>query len=184
MTEPIEFDVPEQGSPNLGGDPQADQLPQDQPEVLVPAQLGWTATEAAQVVGGAVSLITTAMYVFKYHEPPAVELVPMIAGNPPMEFPLFGAGLAPILDLVAPKGSAAAVGVSLGAGVSELMGAMARRMPVMAIPPKPKPRVQEVPAPAAAGAAPPPPDGGGFKFRRDELQILQEQDAYQAIGVA
>lgn len=186
MTTPIEFDVPEQGTPNLEDSPTDDQSP-DQPALTaIAAPVGWTPEEAAHVVGGAVSLITTAMYLVKYHQPPAAELVPMIAGNPPLEFPLMGAGLAPILDLVAPKGSAAAVGVSLGAGVSELMGAMARRMPVMAIAPKQKPAAPVGnPANQPPAAAPPePPSNGGFRFRRDELSVLQDQDAYASMGVA
>jgi len=186
MTEAVEFDVPDAGAPNLDGqeggpdvtegpDPYAQQAT---PLMPVP---GWTQQEAARVIGGLVGGITTAMYVIRYQAPPAAELVPYIAGNPEQEFPLLGMSLAPILDMIAPKGSAAAVGVGLGAGVSEVMGAMARRMPVLATPP-PKARAgraptAEQPQPAA------PSEGKGFRFSGDALRVLQQDDALAGMGI-
>jgi hypothetical protein len=178
VTEAVEFDVPEAGAPNLGdeGRPEQEQPQQPFSPVIV---TGWTAEEAARVVGGMVAGLTTALYVVKHQAPPPAELVPYIAGDPPREFPLLGAGLAPILDSLAPKGSAAAVGVSLGAGISELMGAMARRMPVLATPPKQEQRAQQ-PPPQQAPAEPPP--DGGFRYAGDQLRVLQGQDGYSAMG--
>lgn len=178
--DPVEFDVPEAGEPRLGDDLgdgySSDAVPPTQPVIIT----GWTPEEAARVVGGIVSGITTAMYVIRYQAPPGAELVPYIAGDPPREFPLLGAGLAPVLDALAPKGSPAAVGVSLGAGISELMGAMARRMPVLRTPPPQQRTPPPTPPPAPAAAA----EAGGFRYSGSELRVLQrDEDAYAAMGV-
>lgn len=179
MTEPMEFEVPDPGAPNLGdgaGEQAQGQDPSADAAALAAVVPGWTQAEAARVIGGLVAGITTAMYVLKHHAPPAVELVPAIAGDPEREFPLLGMSLAPILDAVAPKGSAAAVGVGLGAGVSELMTAMARRMPVLAVAPQQKAMGAPAPAAAAQPRQAPAGDGGGFKFSGDALRVLRNQE--------
>lgn len=183
MTEAVEFDVVNAGAPALDGQG-GDQVGPDQVAegtAAVVAVPGWTQAEAARVIGGLVAGLTTAMYVIRYQAPPAAELVPQIAGDPEREFPLLGMSLAPILDVIAPKGSAAAVGVGLGAGISEVMGAMARRMPVLATPP-PKAR------PGAAAAADPkasaaPPEARGFHFTGEELRVLQDEQPLAGIGL-
>jgi hypothetical protein len=185
VSEAVEFEVQDHGQPVLDGQPAADGQqapPVDEPLAAVPVP-GWTQQEAARVIGGLVAGITTAMYVFRFQAAPAPELVPAIAGDPEREFPLLGMSLAPILDLVAPKGSAAAVGVGLGAGVSELMGAMARRMPVLQSPP-PQQRPQG-PPPAPAAARPAPAEGAtGFRFSGDALHVLRrEEDALLGTGL-
>lgn len=176
--EPVEFEVPSGGAPALDGQ-DGDQVSSgpdqfaDAATALMPVP-GWTQQEAARVIGGLVSGITTALYVIRYQGPPAAELVPHIAGNPDQEFPLLGMSLAPILDLIAPKGSAAAVGVGLGAGISEVMGAMARRMPVLATPP-PKARPGAAPA-ADAPASAAPSEARGFRFRGEALHVLERAE--------
>lgn len=176
MTEPVEFEVPSAGAPVLDG--------QDGPEVtegpdqfaaaatsLMPVP-GWTQDEAARVVGGVVANVTLVMYWARWKGAPAPELWPVIAGDPPREFPLMGAGLAPVLDFLAPKGSAAAVGVSLTAGVGEIIGAMARRWEVVnTAPPVGRPAAAAAPPPAPARPAAPE---GGFRFSRSELRVLED----------
>src|SRR2546430_357114 len=122
--------------------------------------------------------LTTTLYMMKHHAPPAAELVPYITKDPAKEFPLLGTSLAPILDLVAPKGSAAAVSVGLEAGISELMGAITRRMPVLATPPPKKD--QQQPAQPQPEQPAQPPDGG-FRYSGDQLRVLQSQNAYASI---
>lgn len=185
MTEAVEFDVPDAGAPRLDGQegPEVTQGPDpyaDAATALMPVP-GWTQAEAARVIGGLVAGVTTAMYIVRYQAPPAAELVPYIAGNPEQEFPLLGMSLAPILDLIAPKGSAMAVGVGLGAGVSELMGAMARRMPVLATPP-PKARPGAAPA-ADAPASAAPSEGRGFQFTGKELRVLDDEQPLTGLGI-
>lgn len=181
--------MPDAGAPNLGdgGESGEQQGPDPYADAAALAAVvpGWTQVEAARVIGGLVAGITTALYVVKHQAPPAVELVPAIAGDPEREFPLLGMSLAPILDLVAPKGSAAAIGVGLGAGVSELMTAMARRMPVLAVSPNSK----AMGAPAPAAAAPerrPAPGGnaGGFKFSGDALRVLSHEQPLTGLGLS
>jgi hypothetical protein len=146
---------------------------------------GWSQDEAAQVVGGMVANLTIVLYAVKWKAPPPMELAPQIAGNPKAEFPLLGAGLAPILDFVAPKGSAAAVGVSLTAGVGELLAAVARRSAVLQVAPKDKPRPAAGGAPEAATApAPAPSSGNGFRYSGDALRVLQGgDDPYAQMGM-
>ena len=183
MTEAVEFDVPEAGAPNLGGEGQESAYDQQAAaQVQVPVIVtGWQPDEAARVIGGMVAGLTTVLYVMRHQAPPAAELVPYIAGDPPREFPLLGMSLAPILDVIAPKGSAAAVGVGLGAGISELMGAMARRLPVISTPPPDK---QQAPRPQEKAKAAPVPDPGGFSYSGDHLRVLQQAEgAYAGVGV-
>lgn len=186
MSEAVEFEVPDPGTPSLNGqdgegvtsgpDPFADAA-----TALMPVP-GWTQQDAARVIGGLVAGLTTAMYVVRYKAAPAAELVPYIAGHPEQEFPLLGMSLAPILDLIAPKGSAAAVGVGLGAGISEVMGAMARRMPVLATPP-PKARPGAAAAPDTAAPAA-PSEGRGFRFRAEDLHVLrQDEQPLAGLGI-
>lgn len=173
MTEAVEFEVPSAGAPILDGQEGPGQAPPVEELAAAVPVPGWTQQEAARVIGGLVSGLTTAMYVIRYQAPPAAELVPHIAGDPEREFPLLGMSLAPILDLVAPKGSPAAIGVGLGAGVSEVMTAMARRGGVLNSPP-PKARAADAAAEPAAAA---PPDGQGFRYRGDLLRVLQHDEA-------
>jgi hypothetical protein len=192
VTEPVEFDVPDAGAPNLEGGDQVGEQPAgqfDQQPIALPVP-GWTQDEAARVIGGAVAGLTTVLYVMRYQAPPAPELVPQIAGDPPREFPLMGMSLAPILDLLAPKGSLQAIGVGLGAGFSELMGAMARRLPVLQVAPKDGARH----AAAAAPASPAPPGeatpaaaaGEGFRFQGDQLRVLRQaaEEPLTGLGLA
>lgn len=185
MTEAVEFDVPSAGAPNLDGQEGGEQVSQgpDQfataatPLMPVPS---WTQDEAARVVGGLVANVTLAMYAVRWRAVPAPELWERIAGDPVREFPLMGAGLAPVLDFLAPKGSAAAVGVSLTAGMGELIGAMARRWDVIdTAPPLTSTKARPAPAeqPAAAASSP-----DGFRFRGEALRVL-EQDAYASVGI-
>lgn len=186
MTEPVVFDVPESGAPALEGGDQpsqpagaVDQLPQ---VLVVP---GWTQEEAARVIGGAVAGLTTVLYVMRYQAPPAAELVPAIAGDPEREFPLMGMSLAPILDLLAPKGSPQAVGVGLGAGFYELMGAMARRLPVLQVAPRdaaPAPRPAAAAAPSQAATAGAATSGEGFKYSGEQLRVLQREAAAESLA--
>lgn len=181
-TDAAVFEVPSAGAPNLDGQ---DGAPVQQgPDAfatnataLMPVP-GWTQDEAARVVGGLVANVTLLMYVMRWQAAPAAELWPAIAGDPPSEFPLMGAGLAPVLDFIAPKGSLQAVGVSLTAGLGEFIGAMARRAPVINTPP-PKARSDtpagERPAPAA------PSEAGGFRFTGDALRVLEQP--YAGVGV-
>lgn len=179
MTDAVEFDVQASAEgPKLEG--QEASPPEGSAETataLMPVP-GWTAPEAARVVGGAVANVTLMLYALRHHAPPAPELWPAIAGDPEREFPLMGAGLAPVLDFIAPKGSLAAIGVSLTAGLGELIGAMARRAPVLATPPPPKAQ----PGPAAAAeadprrAAAPSEEGGGFRYQGDQLRVLREAE--------
>ena len=178
MSEAVEFDVRDAGAPRLDGQeggPEVAQGPDafaQQATALMPVP-GWTQDEAARVVGGAIANVTLLMYAVRWHEAPGPELWPVIAGDPVNEFPLMGAGLAPVLDFIAPKGSPQAVGVSLTAGVGEVIGAMARRWSVInTAPPK---------ARAGAAAAPPdqpapPSEGKGFRFAPDALRVLGRAD--------
>lgn len=185
MTEAVEFDVVDPGAPNLDGQ---DGTPVTEgPDAYATAATplmpvpSWTQDEAARVVGGLVANITLAMYAFRWQAAPAPELWPRIAGDPVCEFPLMGAGLAPVLDFLAPKGSAAAVGVSLTAGAGEVIGAMARRWDVInTAPPAAQPPPRAVPAeqPAAAAASAP----RSFRFRSGELRVLQD-DALAGLGL-
>lgn len=182
MTEPVEFEVPDAGEPALGD---AAQPPSDI-KLLAPIP-GWTPDEAAQVVGGMVANVTIVLYAVKWKAPPPMELAPAIAGNPALEFPLLGAGLAPMLDLIAPKGSPQATGVSLAAGVGELVSAIARRSAVLNVPPKQDRPPVGAPAAAAAPQQPataaPAPDGG-FRFNRDQLTVLaRAQNPYADLGM-
>lgn len=184
MTAAVEFDVREAGPPNLDGQDGAPvtQGPDEfagAATALMPVP-GWTQQEAARVIGGLVAGVTTAMYVVRYREAPAAELVPYIAGQPEQEFPLLGMSLAPILDMLAPKGSAAAIGVGLGAGISEVMGAIARRMPVLATPPKARPAAAAAPDVTASAA---PSEGRGFHFSGDQLRMLDGDPALAGIGL-
>lgn len=187
MTEPMEFEVPDAGTPNLGdaGERPDGPDPYTEPSALVPV-LGWTADEAAKVVGGMVANVTLALYAFKHKAPPPVAIWPYIAGNPGQEFPLLGAGLAPVLDFVAPKGGAAAVGVSLTAGAGELIGAFARRAPLLNTPPSSS--SPSAPAPAAAeprpAAASNGESAGGFKFKGDALRVLQREEPLSGLGLS
>lgn len=187
MSEAVEFEIPDAGAPNLGGQDGAEDAPDAGAEsfpLLAPIP-GWTPPEAAKVVGGMVANVTLALYLWKHHAPPPVELWPYIAGEPEREFPLLGAGLAPVLDFLAPKGSAAAVGVSLSAGTGELIGAFARRAPILDTPPKdsrstPAQRPAErAPAPAPTAAE----NGRGFRFRGDDLRVLQPDDPLMGLGL-
>lgn len=176
MTDAIEIEVPAAGAPALEG--------QDGPPVtegpdqfaaaatsLMPVP-GWTQDEAARVVGGVLANVTLVMYAMRWHAAPAPELWPVIAGDPPREFPLMGAGLAPVLDFLAPKGSAAAVGVSLTAGIGEVIGAMARRWEVVnTAPPTARPAAGPAPAPTPSPA---PSGDGAFRFSRSELRVLED----------
>jgi hypothetical protein len=177
LTEAVEFDVPAAGAPNLdgqGGGPDVSQGPDGfaagaTPLMPVP---GWTQDEAARVVGGAIANVTLLMYAVRWHEAPAPELWPVIAGDPEREFPLMGAGLAPVLDFLAPKGSPQAVGVSLTAGVGEVIGAMARRWQVVnTAPPKTRPASPTAePAPAASSEA------QGFRYSGEALRVLERAE--------
>jgi hypothetical protein len=184
VSETAEFEVGDVGQPRLDGqegdEAQAsDPVVQAQP-VAVP---GWTQDEAARVVGGMVAGLTTVLYLVRYQAPPGLELIPQIAGDPEKEFPLLGMSLAPILDLIAPKGSAAAVGVGLGAGLSELATAMVRRVPVLATPPAGAGRPASAVAPAAAPTAESAPDGDGFRFRGKQLEVLAKADEAPLAGL-
>lgn len=184
MSEAVEFDVPDAGAPNLGegGDSPADQVAAQQATQLV-VQPGWTQDEAAQVVGGAVANLTVILYAMRWHAPPPMEIVPAIAGDPKTEFPLMGMGLAPVLDFLAPKGSPQAVGVSLTAGVSEIVSAIARRSAVLEVPPK-RDETQPRPAPTAAPAPAAAPDEGGYRFKGKDLEVLRPgSDAFAGLGV-
>lgn len=177
--EAVEFDVPAAGAPNLDGqggpevsqgqDPYAQQA-----TALMPVP-GWTQDEAAKVVGGMVANVTLLMYAMRWHQAPAPNLWPLIAGEPESEFPLMGAGLAPVLDFIAPKGSPQAVGVSLGAGVGELIGAMARRWEVVnTAPPTARPGAAAASTEPRASAA--PSEGEGFRFRGPDLRVLAQAE--------
>jgi hypothetical protein len=187
VTETVEFDVPDAGAPNLGDQDDSGSAPDTGADSfpLLAAIPGWTPQEAAKVVGGMVANVTLALYAWRHHAPPPVELWPYIAGEPEREFPLLGAGLGPVLDFLAPKGSAAAVGVSLSAGTGELIGAFARRAPILDTPPKdarsatPAARPAERPAPAPAAAE----NGRGFRFRADDLRVLQPDDPLMGLGL-
>lgn len=181
MSEPSEFEVTVGGAPKLDDS----QDVQDGPDqyasaatALIPLP-GWTQDEAARVVGGMVANATLVMYVVRWRAAPAPELWPLIAGDPPREFPLLGAGLAPVLDFLAPKGSLPAIGVSLTAGAGEVIGAMARRWEVVNTAPPPPARPAAAPAEPRAAAA---PTGEGFRFTGEGLRILREQDGY-AVGM-
>lgn len=183
MTEPVEFEVPDAGAPRLDGQDAGDvQSGPDafaqQATVLMPVP-GWTQDEAAKVVGGLVANVTLLMYAVRWHEAPAPELWPYIAGNPEQEFPLMGAGLAPVLDFLAPKGSPQAVGVSLSAGVGEIIGAMARRWQVVnTAPPKAQPGAGRAAEPPAASS-----EAGGFKFSGEALRVLQGDESLTGLGL-
>ena len=181
MPEPVEFDVVGAGAPRLDG--QEGEHTEQGPDVYAEAATAlapiprWTQDEAAQVVGGLVANVTLAMYAIRWQAAPAPELWPYIAGQPQQEFPLMGAGLAPVLDFIAPKGSPQAVGVSLTAGVGEVIGAMARRWQVInTAPPQSRPGAQAGPAaeprPAPAAAS----NGEGFRFTPDQLRVLQRAE--------
>lgn len=177
MTEQVEFQVVEPGSPNLNAPVET---PQAETVTQVVSQ-GWTPEEASSVVGGMVANLTIVMYAMKWRATPPMELMPVIAGDPKTEFPMLGISLAPILDILAPKGGAAAVGVSLSAGVGEIVGAVARRSQVlMTAPPQkqaPAPRPGPAPQPQA-----PVEESGSFKFSGDQLRVLQSP--YEQLGFA
>ena len=181
MTEAVEFDVPSAGAPALdGGEVAQGPDAAAQPATVLMPVPGWTQKEAARVVGGLVANVTLAMYAFRWRTAPAPELWPAIAGDPEREFPLMGAGLAPVLDFLAPKGSAAAVGVSLTAGGGEIIGAMARRWEVInTAPSRPRPAAAPTAEPQAAAA----PSGEGFRFTGEALRVLQSDEAYAGVGV-
>jgi hypothetical protein len=186
MAEAVEFDIPDAGAPRLDGQDAPDVSQGPDPHAQLPLPLmpvpGWTQEEASRVVGGAIANVTLLMYAVRWHEAPAPELWPVIAGDPEREFPLMGAGLAPVLDFIAPKGSPQAVGVSLTAGVGEVIGAMARRWPVVNTAP---PKARAAPAPAAApAAAAGASEGQGFKFTGDQLRVLERADeGLAAMGI-
>jgi len=189
----VAYDVEDPGAPRLDGAEDGDQVEAAAPDelgdqVAKPSLMpsGWTEGEAARVVGGMVAGLTTVLYAMRYRQPPAVELVPAIAGDPEREFPLLGMSLAPILDMMAPKGSPAAIGVGLGAGLSELLGAVARRAPVLATPPAGAGaplRVTSAPTPAPA---PPAAEDtpGNFRFTGADLEVLRggPEPAYAGFG--
>jgi hypothetical protein len=190
VTEPVEFELGDSGAPRLSGQegqegqeqPYADPYAEQAAAAMV-APLGWTPDEGARVIGGLVATVTTILYAIRYKAPPAPALVPAIAGDPEREFPLLGMSLVPVLDVIAPKGSAAAVGVGLGAGVSELMGAMVRRMPVLTVPPPGRgsaPDARPAPASPSAAAA---EDSGGFAFKGDQLRTLARADGGALTGL-
>ncbi|OLE23423.1 MAG: hypothetical protein AUG49_15930 [Catenulispora sp. 13_1_20CM_3_70_7] len=191
MTEPVEFELGDTGTPRLSGQegqegaeqPYTDPYAEQATAAMV-APLGWTPAEGARVIGGLVATVTTILYAIRYQAAPAPDLVPAIAGDPEREFPLLGMSLVPILDLVAPKGSAAAVGVGLGAGVSELMGAMVRRMPVLTVPPPDRRTAPGArPAPATSPSAAAAEDSGGFAFKGDQLRTLARADGGALTGL-
>jgi len=179
VTEAVEFDVVDAGAPRLDGQDGPDVTQGPDPYAQAATSLmpvpGWTQDEAARVVGGAIANVTLLMYAVRWHEAPAPELWPVIAGDPEREFPLMGAGMAPILDFIAPKGSPQAVGVSLTAGVGEVIGAMARRWQVVNTAPPPKARPAETraaePQHAAASS-----EGQGFRYTGDQLRVLERAD--------
>lgn len=183
MTAAIEIEVHDAGAPLLdgqeGGAEQA--VPDPYADIAAAVVPGWTQAEAARVIGGMVAGLTTALYLVRYQAPPAPELVPAIAGQPEQEFPLLGMSLAPILDLIAPKGSAAAIGVGLGAGISEVMGAMVRRMPVLSTPPPD--RRPAAPPHAAAPPADAAAAGDGFRYRGPELEVLRRAETSPLTGL-
>lgn len=184
MTEPVTFEVPEAGPPRLGdGSEGGDDQPElEQPTQQLAIQIGWSQEEASMVVGGVIANLTLAMYAMKWKAVPDAELWPLIVGDPKSEFPLMGAGLAPILDFIAPKNSAAAVGISLTAGVGEVISAAARRAEVVGT--KPKQQTQQGPAPQPQpAAAAPSAEPGGFKFNPNDLAALRNQDAYAGMGI-
>lgn len=183
MTEPVEFDIRDAGAPNLDGqDGDVSQGPDEFAQNATPLMPvpGWTQDEAAQVVGGLVANVTLAMYAIRWQTVPAPALWPFIAGDPVREFPLMGAGLAPVLDFLAPKGSAAAVGISLTAGVGEVIGAMARRWQVINTAPPPQRPAPAAAAPAPAAAA---STGDGFRFTGEQLRVLEQDQAYAGVGI-
>lgn len=177
----MEITVEEEGQPKLGQEGEQDVQAQQQQTsaAALPVVLGWTPQEAAQVVGGVVANLTLALYAIRWHAPPAAELWPAIAGNPTTEFPLMGAGLAPVLDFMAPKGSAAAIGVSLTAGLGELVGAIARRSSVLDVPPPAKPSPGATPSSPAPTTAPAEasPGSNGFRFRGPGLEVLDRAES-------
>lgn len=194
--EPIDFDVALSGRPRLEGDAPGP----DEPEGLGPPPIeelpappvpGWTPQEAARVVGGGVANVTIILYAMRWKAAPAAELAPAIAGNPEVEFPLMGAGLAPVLDLVAPKGSPAAIGVSLTAGIGEVVTAIARRSDVLQQPPRKRapgpgaPAPQGAPAPASPQAPAPAPEreGGKFRFEGKALEVLRDEPELTGVGI-
>jgi hypothetical protein len=188
MTEAVEFDVPDPGTPRLDGQEGDDQV-QPGPDAAAGAATalmpvpGWTPQEAAQVVGGLVANLTLAMYAIRWQQAPAPALWPHIAGQPQQEFPLMGAGLAPVLDFIAPKGSVQAIGVSLTAGVGELIGAMARRWEVVNTAP---PKAQGAGQPVAEQPAGPPASseaGQGFHFKGEALHVLRRADDSPLVGL-
>lgn len=187
MTDPVDFELVAGGEPNLGDQEGAGPDPLAEGVSILAPVVGWTAQEAAKVVGGLVANLTLALYAFKHQAPPPAELWPYIAGHPEQEFPLMGAGLAPVLDFVAPKGSAAAVGVSLTAGAGELIGAFARRAPIINTPPPEKARpAGSAPSPAAQPS--PAPAGGearGFRFSGEALRVLQpDEGPLPGVGIS
>jgi hypothetical protein len=187
----VEFSVEDPGAPRLDGQEGGDQVAGDQvpgadvDQLVAPtAQLapaGWTAEEAAKIVGGAVAGLTTFAYWARWHQPPGLELLPEITGDPEHEFPLLGAGLAPVLDMLAPRGSPQAIGLSLGAGVSELFGGVVRRLPVLERQPPQQQRAATAAAPAPAPVDDAPP--GSFRFRREDLAVLGPEGAYDGLGI-
>lgn len=160
----LEFSVAEAGEPRLDA-PEASETPV-QP-LNTPAPTGWTQDEAAQVVGGWLSTGFAVAYLVRWQAPPGHELWPAIAGDPKSEFPILGATLAPLLDFLAPKGSAMAVGVGASAGIGELIGALARRSQVLSVPP---PQRQERPAQPASPPA--QEESGNFKFTQQDLSVF------------
>lgn len=181
MTEAVEFDVPSAGAPHLDGGDQVTDGPDAAAAAatpLIPAP-GWTQDEAARVVGGLVANLTLAMYGMRWHAIPEPELWPALAGDPPNEFPLMGAGVAPVLDFLAPKGSPQAIGVSLTAGTSEIFAAMARRWEVINTAP---PTARPTPAPAADPRAPAASSEAGFRYRGDQLRVLESDGALAGLG--
>lgn len=185
MTEAVEFEVPDPGSPNLGEGGDVSEGPDANAQAAIPLMPvpGWTQDEAAGVVGGLLANATLVLYYMRWQKPPALELWPAIAGDPPREFPLMGAGLAPVLDFVAPKGSPQAIGVSISAGLGEVVRAMATRWPLVNTPPA-RAAAAGAPAPAPAAAAP-AAEGEGFRFRGADLRVLEraEESAYAGVGL-
>ena len=121
-------------------------------------------------------------YVVKWKVPPAAELWPLIAGDPKSEFPILGATIAPMLDFLAPKGTALGVGVGLSAGIGELVGAIGRRASVLNVPPPQQAQPQQAPAPPPPGPTP-VDESGGFKFNQQDLSVIN-QDPYAQMGFA
>jgi hypothetical protein len=187
VTDAVEFDVGDVGTPRLDGQEESSaEEVAPQPVTTLAVVVGWTPEEASKVVGGLVANITLALYLARHHAPPPVELWPFIAGDPVSEFPLLGTGLAPVLDFVAPKGSPAAVGVSLGAGAGELIGAFARRAQLLDTAPAPQGR-PAAPAsatrPAEPAAAAANGDGRGFRFSSDQLRVIEDGDSLAGLGL-